>query len=98
MAEAALYLGYKDLEGAVARAGGKECRPARLYVELKLAPRSTSPRHYFDRLTTEAKFPTRELDALAVLAGEARRLNGLNAEVRALTREQQIALARAYGL
>lgn len=98
LAEASLYLGYKDLEGSVARAGGKECRPARLYLELRRAPRSTSPRHYFERLTTEARFPTDELDALATLAAEARRLKALNAEVRALTREQKAALARAYGL
>lgn len=96
LAEASLYLGYKDLEGAVARAGGKECRPAKLYRELRRAPRSTSPRHYFERLTTEARFPTEELDALAILAAEARRLKALNADVRALTREQKSALARAY--
>jgi SpoVK/Ycf46/Vps4 family AAA+-type ATPase len=80
MAQASLYLGYKEIEGAMSGVSGEKSDQA-IIKNLKEAPRSSSDRNYLARLGQEA-FPEKEFFAVANMAVEAGQLKELNGNIR----------------
>jgi MoxR-like ATPase len=92
LASAALYLGYKEIEGVVKRvAGARQDELARAFKE---APRSTTFEGYLSRLAHEHRFPADEFLAMVRLAEEAGRSGELRSALEKLDSQQKSALAR----
>jgi SpoVK/Ycf46/Vps4 family AAA+-type ATPase len=88
LAKASLYLGYTEIVGAINRAVRTDNGTTsvdNLVETLNGTARSSSHKHYLDRLLQETTFPNHEFIAMVKLASQARRLSEVKADIASLS-------------
>ncbi len=86
MANAALYLGYKEIVGALDQNSGALAADA-LCTALKEAQRSSGHQHYLSRLGKET-FPVEEFIAAVKMARQSRRQDWIEKDLKSLDTER----------
>lgn len=92
MAKASVYLGYKEIIGAI----DKRAASANDIIEaLNKTPRSSSPIHYLSRLTQETSFPNDEFVAIVKMELQAEKISNIITAINSLEGEARKAWVEA---
>lgn len=89
LAKASLYLGYREIVGAIGQTTSGSARE--IIRALEKTPRSSSHQHYLARLTQETTFPKDEFLAIAKMALQADKLADVISDIKSLDESAQEA-------
>jgi ATPase family associated with various cellular activities (AAA) len=88
LASASLYLGYTEIVGTIntmVQDNSSSISITSIIDALDKTPRSSSHKHYLDRLGQETTFPNEEFIAMVKLASQADKISDVNAAIDSLS-------------